>query len=253
MKKLRKIFNKASSATMHDVLGVYKNVLFVGQQNQFTADVMKRLEESFNLFCIFELEMLVDKSKLALFQPYDMHQSVDQRQILMGLKDLLEDKKRKFDAIVINEHLPIPMVTDLHSDELFSKGNLRLIEDTVKKNLIAYKIARDHLHTYGSIINIVKYSSFESTSNEVIQNCLQNQNLHLSFLMSDLKSLDYQNRIHTLLYDELESLSAGQQTYQDAVAKALINWIHNKRVPEHNSFVHFKFDSESQRLSTIYN
>jgi len=253
MKRLRSIFNRTNSAAKHDVLGIYKNVLFVGQQNHFTAEVMDRLKDSFNLFCIYELPMLVDKSKLAFFHSYDVHRPDDHKIVLSELRNVLKENKRKFDAIVINEELPIPMVTDLQSDDLFGITNLKQMEDTVKKNILAYKIARDHLHTYGSIISVVKNSAFESESGEIINNCLQNQNLHLSFLMSDLKSLDYQNRIHTLLYDELDSTSPDQRTYKDVVAKALTNWIHNKRVPEHNSFVHFKFDSQSKKLSTIYN
>jgi hypothetical protein len=252
MKKLRSLFNKTSSMAKHDALGIYKNVLFVGQQNQFTAELMKSLADSFNLFCVFELEMLVDKSKLALFHPYDPHQPMNPKLIQAAVNELMGGRKRKFDAIVINENLPIPMVTDLSSDEILSRGNLQLMEDTVHKNILAYKLARDHLHSYGSIINVVKHSAFESSSNDTIENCLQNQNLHLSFLLSDLKSLDYQNRINTLLYDDIDAPSEDNKAYRDSVVKALRNWINNKSAPDHNSFVHFKLDPETKRLATLY-
>jgi hypothetical protein len=252
MKRLRSLFNKSQSSVKHDVLGIYRNVLFVGKQTEFTEIVASRLSGSFNLFYLLGTDMTGEKEKPLFSVPYNPAEPINQEEVMSRLSEIMGEKRKKFDAIVINEDLPFPPNTDIFSDELFDTVNMKKIEDSGVKALLAYRIAKAHLHHYGTVISVVDYQSFESASEDTVGNAMQNQNLHLSFLLADLKSLDYQNRIHTLLYDDPANLSLNNETYKDLVAKALINWINNRRAPDHNAYIHFKYDGQANKLSTIY-
>lgn len=53
MKKVKNLISKLSIFSRHEILGNFKNVLFVGGREETSQNLINSLDKSFNVFSIF--------------------------------------------------------------------------------------------------------------------------------------------------------------------------------------------------------
>ena len=250
MKRIKKVIEDVSVKLKYDALGYYKNVAIIGQPNKLTNSLITSFDNSFNLFTLYNTNIEGEEERDLYFdRKYDVS-TFNAETELEYLNEQFTEMKFRFDCIILVNDAVEKAKIDISDIALFEQENLKKARDDIEIDLLTYKLTQNHLKPDGAIISLIPEKNFNLDKDFTMNSVNSITKMHLKFLLSELKNLNYENRLYTFILQEEETLK-NVEAYNNKLIGAIRNCLFNRKAPAANTFLDYK-EEESGKLTFHY-